>query len=115
MKLVEPIFLILNDHVEIFENHWQSRCAEYDLLKAEDIQDILHYTKQKLIEVRDYMLTVEENRRTKKCLQFYREYVELLLRYHENKFDGYPGTYMYLYSELLLGAQGYLRIKDELQ
>ncbi|MDG0808070.1 hypothetical protein [Cohnella rhizosphaerae] len=114
MKLVEPIFDILNDQVEIFENHWKLRSTAYDFLREEDIQDILRYTKQKLIELQNYLNAVKE-KKTKDRLQFYKEHVELLLRYHQNKFDSYPGTYMYLYSELILGAQRYQNIKDELR
>lgn len=114
MKLIKPIFEILNDQREIFENHWQSRSEAYDLLSEEDIKDILRYTKQKLIELAYYISTIKENRKSRKCLYFYKDYVELLLKYHQSKFDRYPGTYMFLYSELLLGAQRYQNIKNEL-
>jgi len=73
-----------------------------DLLSEVDIQDILRYTKQKLIEIMNYISTVKENRKTKKCLYFNKNQVELLLKYHQSKFDSYPGTYMHKYSELLL-------------
>ena len=86
----------MNDHKEIFENHWNLRSEAYDLLSEEDIQDILRYTKQKLIELKNYISTVKENNRTMECLYFYKDHVDLLLSYHQSKFDGYPGTYMYI-------------------
>jgi len=104
----------MNDQKEIFERHWEARSEAYELLKEEDIQDVLMYTKKKLIELKDYLNTIKINRRSKKCLFFYLDFVGLLLRYHKSKFEMYPGTYMSLYSELLLGAQRYLNIKNEL-
>ncbi|QJD82921.1 hypothetical protein [Cohnella herbarum] len=115
MKLIKPVFEILQDQKEIFENHWNLRSEAYELLSEEDIKDILIFTKQKLIELKNYIGTVKENKKTMECLYFYKDHVDLLLRYHLRKFDGYPGTYMYIYSELLLGAERYLNIKNELR
>jgi len=112
LKLIKPIYEILNDRKEIFEKHWQERSTEYDLLRFEDVEDIIIYTEQKLIELQKYFGTVKENKRTKICLQFYKDHVEILMRYHQNKFESYPGTYMYIYSELLLGAQRYQNIEN---
>jgi hypothetical protein len=114
LKLVKPVFEIMNEQKEIFERHWEARSEAYEMLKEEDIQDVLVYTKKKLNELMDYLNTIKLNRKSKNCLFFYMEFVGILLRYHKSKFEMYPGTYMSLYIELLLGAQRYQNIKNEL-
>ncbi|MDO3410578.1 hypothetical protein QWJ34_12470 [Saccharibacillus sp. CPCC 101409] len=115
LTLVKPIFDILNDRKEIFENHWNARTIAYDLLTEEDIRDVLNYTHRKLIELKSYLDTVQTTRKNQQILTFYKQFNEDLLKYHNRPFDSYPGTYMYFYSELLLGAERYLTIKKELE
>lgn len=104
----------MNEEKEIFEKHWQTRLEASETNKEEDIQNVLGYTYQRLISLKRYIDAIKKSKKSTKSLSFYIEYVELLLSTHNGKFDSYPETYMYLYSELLLGAQRYLNIKKEL-
>ncbi len=114
LNLVKPIYEIMNEEKEIFEKHWQTRLEASETNKEEDIQNVLGYTYQRLISLKRYIDAIKKSKKSTKSLSFYIEYVELLLSTHNGKFDSYPETYMYLYSELLLGAQRYLNIKKEL-
>jgi chloramphenicol O-acetyltransferase len=51
LKLVTPIFEIMNDEKEVFEKHWQERSEAYAMLKKDDIQNVLIYTYRKLIDL----------------------------------------------------------------
>jgi len=114
MRFIKPIFDIMNDRKDIFENHWQARSEAYEKLTVADINYVLMYTEEKLIELMNYLNTIKIKRQSKAIYSFYMGYVELLLRYHNGRLDSYPGTYMHLYSELLLGAQRYQNIMNEL-
>jgi hypothetical protein len=73
---------------------------------VEDIQEVLTYTKKKLEELLVYFSMVKFTKRAKKVLFFFTQYVELLIKFHRNKFDmQYHMQYMYLYNEMLLGSQ----------
>jgi hypothetical protein len=106
----------LHETKEIFEDHWQAMTEAYESLSEEDIQSILAYTKKKLNELSNYFNTIKFNKRSKDVLFFYTDFVDLLLKYHKNKFDmRYHLQYMFLYSELLLGSQRYITIKNNLR
>ncbi|WP_206669852.1 hypothetical protein [Paenibacillus luteus] len=106
----------MHENKEIFEDHWQARTEAYESLSEEDIQSILVYTKKKLNELSNYFNTFKFNKRSKDVLFFYTDYVDLLLKFHKSKFDMRNHLqYMYLYSELLLGSQRYITIKNYLR
>ncbi|OME75705.1 hypothetical protein BK120_30800 [Paenibacillus sp. FSL A5-0031] len=116
LKLLKPIHVILHENKEVFEDHWQARTEAYESLPEEDIQSILVYTQKKLNEISNYLNTIKFNKQSKDVLFFFTDYVDHLLKYHKNKFDmRYHLQYMYLYSELLLGSQRYIAIKNNLR
>lgn len=115
LGLIKPLYVILQDNKAIFEDHWQARTEAYESLVEEDIQRVLIYTKKKLNDLLIYFSTIKFNNRSKEIMCFYTDYVNHLLSYHKNHFDmRYHLQYMYFYSELLLGAQRYLTIRDRL-
>ncbi|RJE83266.1 hypothetical protein D3P07_25205 [Paenibacillus sp. 1011MAR3C5] len=111
-ELVKPIYFILNENREVFDNHWNSRSEAYEKLTEEEIRDVLEYTKQKLIELSNYLDTIKTEKRIK---NFYKEYVDHLIKYHKSSFNmSYHMQYMFFYSELLLGSERYLIIMKKI-
>jgi hypothetical protein len=76
---------------------------------------MLRFRNSQVIELENYISSSGKSKKSLKSLSFFKDYVDLLLSYHNSEFDGYPGTYMHIYSELLVGAQRYLNIKNELK
>ncbi|WP_037290945.1 hypothetical protein [Saccharibacillus sacchari] len=105
----------MTDQKEIFINHWEARSESYLSLREPAIREVWEYTKERLTELRAYLNTIKENRRTDAILGFYREHVELLSKDYQREIKEYPGNYMYFYNELLLGSERYLTIKNELK
>lgn len=116
MELLKPIYFILRDDKETFENHWEARSKTYDSLSVDDIQNVLNYTHRKVNELLNYFNSIQLDKRSKKILCFYTDYVDHLLMYHKKKFDmKYHMQYMFSYSELLLGSQRYEGIMNKLR
>ena len=114
--LIKPIYFILNEKREVFDNHWNSRSEAYENLTEEDIRDVLDYTKQKLIELSNYLETIKPEKRLKNIFLYYKDNVDHLIRYHKRSFNmRYHMQYMFFYSELLLDSERYLIVMMKIE
>ncbi|EFM08759.1 hypothetical protein PaecuDRAFT_4224 [Paenibacillus curdlanolyticus YK9] len=109
--LIKPVYEMLAEDQQWLDDLWHSiRTGNHSEIMSEcEIQKVSTFTFDKLARLDAYLKSIKLNKKSAQTLAFYREYVELLLKYHKNnKFDSdYILQYMYLYSELVLGSQRY--------